>query len=239
MHDDRGIVASVERQMRLRAMTMENQERTDRRSVAARCSSRALQFVAISREAGAGGREIGLAVGQRLGWTVYDQNLLDRVAERFHVSRMMLDLVDETHSNWVYDVLGTWMDRQIVPHEKFVAYLSRIVSEESKHGNAVFIGRAVQFLLSCSQLLAVRIIASEKYRVQKIMDRMNLGEVDARRIMHELDAGRREFVQRFFRRDVTDPHHYDLVINAERCGQQAAVEEIVAAVTPRSALQPA
>jgi hypothetical protein len=237
MHDHPAMVADVERKMRLQAMETERQDRADRRTSLAHDGAQPIRFVAISREAGAGGREIGLAVAQRLGWNVCDRNLLDRVAERFHVSRLMLDLVDETQSNWVYDVLGTWMDHEIVPHEKFVAFLTRIVIEESKRGNAVFVGRAAQFMLPRSQLLAVRIVASEKYRVRKIMERLNVDEAEARRMMHELDDGRREFVKRFFRRDITDPHHYDMVINAERYGQRAAIEEIVAAVIPRPVLQ--
>jgi cytidylate kinase len=232
IHDDPRIVATVERQMHLRAMAMESQDRADRHRGDPQRVFRNLQHVAISREAGAGGSEIGRAVGQRLGWTVYDANLLDQIAERFHVSRMMLDVVDETHSNWVYDVLGTWMDRQIVPHEKYVVFLERAILEASKRGSAVFIGRAAQFLLPRLHLLAVRIVASESYRVRKIMERKSINEIAARRWVHDMDKGRREFVLRFFHHDVADPHHYDLVINVERCGPEDAVQRIVAALSP-------
>ncbi len=76
-------------------------------------------YIAISREAGAGGSETARLVGQRLGWEVLDKDLLDRVAEQLRASRPMLDLVDETTANWAYDILGTWLDRRIVPHEKY------------------------------------------------------------------------------------------------------------------------
>jgi cytidylate kinase len=231
-HDDPKIVAAAERQMHLRAMAQEHEDRADRRRSVGGQGGHPIQYVAISREAGAGGRDIGCAVGKRLGWNIYDKCLLDFISERFRVSRMMLDLVDETRSNWVYDVLGTWMDRQIIPHEKFVALLTRTITEESRKGNAVFIGRAAQFLLPRSRLLAVRIVASERYRIRAIMEREGLNESEARRWMHMVDEGRREFVLRFFHRDIADPHHYDMVINSERCGPEDAVERIVAAVSP-------
>jgi len=232
IHDDPKNVAAAERQMHLRALAQENEDRADRLRSVAGSRFRHVQYVTISREAGAGGCEIGQAVGKRLGWAVYDKSLLDQIAERFRVSRMMLDLVDETRSNWVYDVLGTWMDRQIVPHEKFVAFLGRTILEESKKGCAVFIGRAAQFLLPRSRLLAVRLVASEMYRIRKIMEREGLDEGNARRWMHAVDEGRREFVMRFFHHDIADPHHYDMVINVERCGAEDAVERILTAVSP-------
>jgi hypothetical protein len=224
------ISAAAERQMHAWAMTSELKDRAVRSDLESRAPPRTRQYVAISREAGAGGGEIGQCLGRRLGWDVFDKNLLDYVAERFHLSRLMLDLVDETESNWVYDVLGTWMDRQIVPHEKYFVELCRTVSALARRGHAVFVGRGAQFLLPRDRVLAVRLIASLRYRVQKIILRTGLKEKEAERRATELDAGRREFVERFLRRDITDPHNYDLVINVERCSQETVVAEILAAL---------
>ena len=53
---------------------------------------------------------------------------------------------------------------------------------------------------------------------------------DALDWIHRTDRGRREFIQRFFRQDINDPHLYDLVINVERFGPAGAAEQIVHAV---------
>ena len=229
-HEEPGIVAAAERQMHAWAMIEERQDRADRREAEDQTTRRALRFVTISREVGAGGDEIGTCVGQRLGWEVFDKNLLDRIADRFHLPRRMLDLVDETHSNWVYDVLGTWMDHKLVPHEKYVACLTRVVLAAARRGHIVFVGRGAQFLLSRQEVLAVRIISSPKCRVRKIVEELGINEADARRHIAEVDEGRRQFVEQFFHHDLTDPHLYDLVINVERCGKAAAVEQILTAV---------
>ena len=140
-HEDPRIVAAAERQMHSWALTSEIEDRAARQQRIAR----GLKYVVLSREAGAEGSEIGRAVGEKIGWPVYDRNLLEHVANRFRVSRSMLDLVDETRSNWVYDVLGTWMDREIVPHEKYVTYLSRALLAIARRGNGVFVGRGRSF----------------------------------------------------------------------------------------------
>jgi cytidylate kinase len=187
-------------------------------------------FLTISREAGAGGSEIAAIVGKRLGWEVLDKNLLDKVAERFNIDRSMLNLVDETHSNWVYDVLGSWMDSKVIPHETYVSQLSRVILAAARQSNFIFVGRGARFLLPREKVLAIRLIASKAFRLKRIRQYHKLSEADARRHMHEVDQGRREFVQRFFHHDITDPHLYDLVINTESLGIECAAEEIIAAM---------
>jgi cytidylate kinase len=76
----------------------------------------------------------------------------------------------------------------------------------------------------------VRLVAGEKYRVQQLAQRNALAETAARRLMLKLDRDRREFVSRYFHHDSSDPHLYDLVLNVERLGPAAVVEQIVAAL---------
>lgn len=229
VHEEPRIVAAAERQMHAWAMTAEGKDREARRQSEADSARPSLRYITISREAGAGGGEIGALLGRQFGWPVFDKNLLDQIAENSHLCRKMLDLVDETQSNWVFDVLGTWMDCQVVPHERYFVLLCRAIAAASHREHAIFIGRGTQFLLPRPRVFAVRVVASPEYRVRQIMGRMHIKEGEAQSLMREIDAGRREFVSRFFRRDITDPHHYDLVINVERCGREGAIQEIRAA----------
>jgi cytidylate kinase len=211
------------------ARTQEIAARASRTQTPQQVAGAIAPFITISREAGAGGGEVARLVGEKLGWEVLDMNLLDRMAERFHVPRFMLDSVDETESNWVYDVLGTWMDRKIIPHEKYVSYLGRVILAAARRGSCVFVGRGARFLLPRGKGLAVRLIAPEKYRVEQIMKREGLEAAEARRWVEETDRGRRDFVERFFHHDLSDPHLYDLVMNTEKFGTLGAAEQIAAA----------
>jgi aromatic ring-cleaving dioxygenase len=225
------IVAAAERQMHAWVL---NQEIADRKTVrldqAHRPQRQLGPYVTISREVGACGSQIAEMVGEELGWEVLDKGLLDRVADRYRLSRSMLELVDETSGNWAFDILGTWLDRQIIPHEKYVAHLGRVVLAAARRGNVIFVGRGAQFLLPRQAGLAVRLVASEKFRVAQIMRRRGMDEAHARRTMKEIDQGRREFVRCYFHHDIDDPHLYDLVINTEGLGPVGAVEQIVTAI---------
>jgi cytidylate kinase len=228
--EDPKIIAAAERQMQAWVKTEEIADQAVKRKFHKAHVAQKTCFVTISREAGAGGSELAEILGRRLGWKVLDKNLLDQVAERFKVDRGMLDLVDETRSNWVYDVLGTWMDNKVVPHETYVSQLTRIILAVAHEKNIIFVGRGVEFILPRDKLLAVRLVASEGFRVARLVERVRLCETSARRYMYEIDHGRREFVQRFFHHDITDPHLYDIVINTERLGIQGAAEQIITAM---------
>jgi hypothetical protein len=230
IREDPKILAAAERQMQAWTKNAEIADRDVSRKYHQAHSPQKKCFLTISREAGAGGSEVAAIVGKRLGWQVLDKNLLDQVAERFRHDRTMLDLVDETRSNWVYDVLGTWMDNTVIPHETYVSQLSRVILAAARQSNFIFVGRGARFLLPREKVFAVRLIAPEGFRLMRIMQCQKLREVVARRLMHEIDQGRREFVHRFFHHDITDPHLYDLVINTERLGIESAAEEIIAAL---------
>ncbi len=185
--------------------------------------------ISISREVGARGEEVAERVADTLGWKVMDKNLLDEVAHRFHLPKSRLELVDETTSSWVYDILGVWVDRQLIPHEKYLVGLAHVVLAEARRGNVVFVGRGAPFLLPHNHGLTVRIIAEAKSRIAQVMKTEGLDEAAARRHVNAIDRGRREFVQQFFRRDLNDPHLYDLIVRTDQLGVELAAELIVTA----------
>ena len=187
------------------------------------------EYITISREEGADAGEIAARVGQKLSWEVLDKKLLDCVAARYHLSRSMLELVDETSGNWAHDILGTWLDSKLIPHDKYVACLTRVIETAAQRGKVVFVGRGANFLLPRDRGLAVRLIAAEKYRVAQVMRERGLSEAEAKRRIAEVEQDRQGFAQRYFHHDLTDPHGYDLVISVSRIGPEVAADEIVEA----------
>jgi len=197
-------------------------------------------YITISREAGAGGSEISQLVGEKLGWEVLDKNVLDQMADRYHLSKEMLKLIDETPGNWVFDVLGAWMDPTLIPHETYVIALGRVALAAARRGRVILVGRGSRFFLPPDHGLAVRIIAPLVYRVDHIRKERGSTAAEARTWVENADRERREFVRKYFHRDVADPHLYDLTINIDHVGALGAVELICAAVgEEQHALKPA
>ena len=219
--------AAAERKMQAFARTQEIADRTTRIDQPESIAEKAVSYIALSREAGAGGSKVAEALGQKLGWEVLDKGVLDQLADRYQVSRPVLEAVDETTISWAYNIFGNWLDREIISHEKYLTRLNRIFLAAAKKGNAIFVGRGAQFLLPRDRGLAVRLVASESYRIRQLMEYHDLPLAKARQMMHQLDRGRGEFVRYFFHQEVDDPHIYDMVINVEQFGVEKTAELII------------
>ena len=221
------MVAAAERKMQEFARTQEIANRTTRIDKPERKPRNVAAYITLSREAGASGSAVAEVLGQELGWEVLDKGVLDQLADKYQLSRPTLEAVDETTMSWAYDIFGTWLDREIISHEKYLTRLNRIFLTAAKKGNAIFVGRGAQFLLPRDRGFSVRLVASESYRLHQLMERHELPLAKARQLMVRLDRGRRQFVRHFFHQDVDDPHIYDLTINVERFGIEKTVDLII------------
>lgn len=228
------ITAAAERQMRTHEMAneVEAHREHDPHSPHKR-HHRVGPFVAISREAGAGGSEVGRILGERLDWEVLDKNLVERIALHCHEPASMIELVDETAASWITDVLGPLLDSAVIPHERYVAKLSRIVMAAARRGKMVLVGRGAWFLLPRDSGLTVRLVAPLDFRIKRIMEVRQVGTVAARAYIAQTDHDRHAFVKRYFHHDINDPHLYDLVLNTGHMGIEGAVEQVLMAMAAR------
>jgi cytidylate kinase len=114
----------------------------------------------------------------------------------------------------------------MIPRERYISHLRRVILRAAYGAKVVFIGRGAQFFLPRHRGLAVRVIAPESYRVRSIAKERGIGEKEARARMYQTDSDRAEFVRHYFRFDIDDPHIYDLVINVEHLSHDRIAEEI-------------
>lgn len=220
---------AVERQMRWRDLLERMSTEALRRREAEELRPQLGPCVTISREAGAGGGEIARLVGEKLGWKVLDKEIVEFMAERFRVDRNILDSLDETKSNWIQETLGALLDHRLISQDAYVAYLGRMMMLAAYQGRVVLVGRGGQFFLPSAAVVAVRIVAPEADRVRHVGEAAGRGEEEARELMNEIEEGRDEFVRRYFRKDITQPDLYDLIINSSSFGFEGSAELIVAA----------
>jgi len=221
---------AVERQMQRWALSLQVEERRGRQATeeaAARLPEGVQPYVAISRQAGTGGGHIATLVARKLDCPRLGQELLHSMAEKFNLEKGRLKLVDEQTTNWMAEIFGCWLDRQLVPQVAYVSHLSQVIMFSARDNKTVLVGRGAQFILPRAKGLAVRIIAPLSRRIERIMKHRSLDRQAAERCVETTGQGRRELIQRYFHRDVADPSLYDLVINLQYLDHQEAAELIV------------
>jgi cytidylate kinase len=183
--------------------------------------------IAVSREAGALGHTVAAEVAHRLGWPVYDREILDKVGEDMRRTPRHLEALDERPVSWLEEFLSGLASRHSVSPDRYLKYLVGAVRGLGEIGRCVIVGRGANFILPAQTTLRVRLVASAADRARVIAQRLNLAPREAAAWAERAERLRGEFVRRAFRQDVADPHHYDLVLNMSRLSVEAAADVIV------------
>ena len=224
---NRGYSELAERQMRNWALDLQSKRQHAEELPEMEPKNFIHPYLAISREAGVEASTLARAVGAKLGWKVFDDELLDYIAEHEHMSRIALEFVDERAVSWFHEMFCKLLESHLVTQAEYVSRLGKILLLASQHESAVFVGRGVRFILPRDRGFAVRVIAPIKQRITTIMERRNFSEREAKAFIESTDREREQFVRRYFHHEVSDPHQYDLVVNLAHIPRDEAVDVIV------------
>ncbi len=189
-------------------------------------------FVALSREVGCDAGPVAERLAARLGWPLFDRELLSAMAADDGARNRLLTEFDERDENWLREMLRWALEGEFVVNEYFHR-LTETVLRLARRGPAVFVGRGVDLLLPQECGLRVRLIAPEEARIAMLSVREQLSHEAARAELHRRAAERDRFVQSHFRRRDGDIARHDLLINVERVSAETAADIIAAALRSR------
>lgn len=184
--------------------------------------------ITISRRMGSGARVIAAKLVEDLGWSLWDRDLLDAIAEDADVSRRVVESFDEKTIGelelFARGALGDFETSGFL----YPVHLARAVGAIAKHGNAIILGRGANFLLP--KALNIRIDASDEVRIRNMMNYENLTHDEATRKIHDSDRERVQFIARVYGRERVEHSHYDLMIWMDEFTNDDAVSIIKTAL---------
>ena len=186
--------------------------------------------VAVSREAGAGGTGVATAVGRRLGWPVFPQEMLDFLARDDAARADVLTDLPAGAVEWADLELGKLVRARGLDPAGDTAAVVRLVFALAARGEAVLVGRAAGFLLPAASTVHVRVVAPAADRVSYLAQWLRLTEAEAAAEIDGRDLRRAAFLATLSDAVMTDPARYDLHINSGRFTPDAAAEVVAAAV---------
>jgi cytidylate kinase len=183
--------------------------------------------ITLSREAGTGVTEIAHDVGSRLGWPVYDHELLERIALDTGLRASLLESVDEHRGAWLKEAFANLFNVPHISDLAYVHYVVKTVLALGAHGKCLIVGRGSTFILPAPSTLRVRLVAPFEHRVGKLSQRLGIDRAKASETVLALDYERAGFVQDYFQHDPHNPHYYDLVLNTARFSVAECADLIV------------
>lgn len=214
-------------QMRRWEISSEIQERVGEEQASCSSEEPVLPYIAMARQCCAGGREIAAIAAKKFSFELLDKQILEHIAAKHGWSKEMLAAVDERRPHWLLEAFGNWTSQRVVSQSTYVWGMGQIVRLAARSTRCIFVGRGAHYMLPRQRGLVVWVIAPFSRRIERAMQRWELAEPKARKRIETVDAERRTFVQRFFRRDLRDPHLYDLVVNTEHVTLDDAADLIV------------
>jgi cytidylate kinase len=195
--------------------------------------------VAISREAGSRGGTIARRAGRKLGWQVYNQELLEYIAQEGALQQPLRENLPPAAAAWVQAQLEAILrDHPLSAHTGLVE-LARIVLSLGAQGDAILLGRGAGCILPPASTLHVRIIAPLGDRIAYMSQWMRLSLEEAAMQVALRDRRRAEFIETHFQRQPNDVYQYDLLLNSSLLGEELCADLIAqAARAKRAALLP-
>ncbi len=182
-----------------------------------------MAIITISRGTYTKGKEIAEKVAKKLGYDCVARETVIEASHEFHVPETKL--VRALHD------APSILDRFSYGKEKFLAYYEASFLKYLQKDNIVYHGLAGHFLLKgVSHVLKVRIIADMDERVKLEMQRENISEKQAYRLLKNDDEERVKWSKYVYGIDTNDPSLYDMVIKTRKIAVDDAVDIICHAV---------
>jgi CMP/dCMP kinase len=199
-----------------------------------------MPVITVSRMFGSGGSEVAERVANVLGWTLFDNALVDAIAERSGLTRAEVSAQDERVPSLVERLATTlsFGSPEIMPpvpagpmettEERIVAVARRVIEEAVQLGPAVFVGRGAQSLLAeRSDALHVFCYAPRSALRTYVMEKHGVDATTADRQVSDQNKQREQYVKRHWNRNWLAHENYHLCVNTAWLGLDGAAELVV------------
>jgi len=197
-------------------------------------ATRICDFITGSRQIGSGGKRLAEELGARLGWKVYDRELLDLMAENEAGRQRLYSVLDERGQSWLDSLLTVCAPETLRPRDDYLHALRRTLCEVVQQRPAIFVGRGAHFVLPQEKGLRVRVIARLSDRVAALAKDRQISLAEARRAVKQLEYQRLRYLKEYFDVETDDPEYYDLTINTSRLSIPQACDVILAALKAKT-----
>lgn len=199
-----------------------------------------MPVITVSRMYGSGGSEVAERVATALGWSLFDNAIVDAIAERSGLTRAEVSEQDERVPSIVERLATTlsFGSPEIMPavptgpiettEERVFEVTRRVIEEAIQAGPAVFVGRGAQSLLAeRSDTLHVFCYAPRSAMRKYVMQRFGVDAAEADRRVSDQNKQREQYVKRHWNRSWLAHENYHLCVNTAWLGLDGAAELIL------------
>lgn len=183
--------------------------------------------ITLSRETGSGGRPIARLVAKTLKFDYYDKKLVEMIARKTKKRKEIVESVDEKVQDYVSGFVESLLGIDSLSRSSYFGHLCEVIISIAKKGKAVILGRGANFIIPTNECLSVRIIAPLKTRIENSIKYEGNTPLQARREIKRIHFERKDFIRRYFHKNISNANYYDLVINTKNFDIQQASKIVI------------
>ena len=177
--------------------------------------------IAIGRQFGSGGHDIGKALAEKLGYDFYDAEIIQMTAGTTGYTPEFIKKNEEIMTNsLIYDLVNQMYlnaDMQDeAPKDKIFEAECQVVRDLAKKGNCVIVGRCADYVLRNSgNCLKVFFSAPLMSRIRRVAQRQNISEGEAKATVQKNEKLRADNYRYYTRRMWGAAGNFDLSLNTD------------------------
>jgi Cytidylate kinase-like family len=200
--------------------------------------------ICISHATGSAGAEVGSLVAERLAlryvddeviaeaaaWAELDQTFVADAERRKSFVGRLLGGIETPGSPRL--PTGEPAARALPSDADLRALISSAVSSFTRQGGVVLVAHAASFTVDPATALRVLVTASVSTRADRIARERAIRASQAEKVVRSEDAGRADYLKRFYGISQELPIHFDLVVNTDALSPATAAAVVAAAARP-------
>ncbi len=187
-----------------------------------------MAVITISRQFGAGGKTLGKLVAKKMGYSLADEDIIQKVADKVNVSKDCVKFIEQeaggtllkfmsglVAKNYIERILG--VDKGHIDEEVYVDALREIITHAAREDNVVIVGRAGQYILQDHpKAFHVLLVAEKEDRIKFMEKHYSLSRTEAENVVDVYGKRRTNLYRMFGKQDYDQPSLYHIVLNMSK-----------------------
>ncbi len=190
------------------------------------------KVITIGREFGSGGKYIGELTAKKLGIPIYDQEIIDKIAEITGLEKDYITRFGEyapSKSVFAYSFVGRNHKGESIEDYLF-RIQSKVIIDFAKEGPCVIVGRSADYILrNTADTLNVFIRGDMPEKIKRVVELKEVPENKAASLIRSTDKMRRINYKYYTGHIWGNINNYSIMLNSTRIGIEKCAE-IIASV---------
>ena len=198
--------------------------------------------ITINREMGSGGRTIGRKLADKLGVEFYYKSVLKGLQEKFNLTAEELEQQKGREQGWWATIkrqlMGSVMssnpylptvtnEADLLDTDEVFKVETEILKGIAEEESCVIAGRSGFYIFrDHPNHLNILIQASLPHRIARVIEKQNISEEEALKVIEKVDKMRENYVNKYSKTSRYDTRNYQLVISMDDINEDDAVELI-------------